>query len=258
MTRSRSHLALDSLDKRVYWQVPQRKRPSSNAILFCRHVSSADTVLAPWVAGYLMGYSMRMVMKRELLLDPVMESLGTRCRCFFIDRKSPEMELEIQGLVRTVPSEEESNVCCTIYPEGTRASEEKRALALESLRRRNSPLLPYAQKLKQLLPPRLHGPMAMLRNNPNSDLLFVGHVGYDDALTLADAITGATNHQPILVKVFRVEHRELPEEEAALEKFFLDQWAKLDAWVDQTKRDIAQNPAAFWKRVEKEQNKIRQ
>lgn len=66
-------------------------------LVFVRHSSTADTVLPVLILAPL-GYRVRYVLKRELLLDPCLDIVGQRLRNYFVARGGKETEQDLRGV----------------------------------------------------------------------------------------------------------------------------------------------------------------
>ena len=78
-----------------------------------------------------------------------------------------------------------------IYPEGTRATAPKIERAKEKVVQSRPELAPLVDPIENLLPPRLGGPLAMLEELPDVDVVFCGHVGFDGFERISDIWSGA-------------------------------------------------------------------
>jgi hypothetical protein len=96
-------------------------------VVLVRHASLADTLLPEVVLAGRHGLRRRYVLKRELLFDPCLDVVGQRLRCAFIRRGSGESERAASAALGRDLGPDEGAL---IYPEGTRATAEKRARAL--------------------------------------------------------------------------------------------------------------------------------
>ncbi len=200
-------------------------------LLLMRHTSQADTLLIPHIVGHGLDRSLRYVLKRDLRKDPAFDLLGDRGHHAFVSRgKDPEGDREqikwlLSGLrPRDVP---------VIYPEGTRTSDEKRARLIKRLEEKGeTELLSYARRLRHLLPPRLGGTLAMLEDSPGCDIVFCGHVGLEGASRFDLFREGELTHKTVRVAFWRVPWSAVPEATDARGRWILEEWQKMDDWVD--------------------------
>ena len=69
-----------------------RIRPGPT-VLLVRHASLADSLLTAWVITARAGLRPRIVMKRELLVDPCLDIVGNRLPNCFVDRSAADSEI---------------------------------------------------------------------------------------------------------------------------------------------------------------------
>lgn len=67
-------------------------------IMFVRHASLADSLLTAWVITDLVGMNPRVVMKRELLVDPCLDIVGHRLPNCFVDRGAVDSTPELDAI----------------------------------------------------------------------------------------------------------------------------------------------------------------
>ena len=198
-------------------------------LLFVRHASTADTLLAAALVANPHRFILRYVIKRELLWDPCLDIVGCRLPNAFIDREARNVDAEIDAVARlAVDLDEQSGVL--IYPEGSRFSEAKLARAVQSLKRRGKQeLAQRAADFRYVLPPRLRGPLALIEAAPDVDVVFLEHVGFEGAATLSRVWSGALVGRTIRVRLRRINAASIPQSGRA--EWLYARWAELDAWI---------------------------
>lgn len=223
------------IGKRIFIRLPEGGVRSKTPVIICmRHVSTNDVVLSPYVFGWKLGFNLRMVMKKELLWDPFIEAGGTRCDNYFIDRwNKTDMNMEVQGvsnLMRQPYMDSDGRYKgITIYPEGTRLTAAKRASVLASMEKSKSPYLEHARNLKCTLPPRTKGLLSLMAASNDADLIFMGHVGYDDAVDLLSVMRGDIFNAPLSIRMWRVPAEDWnTKDEAGRIAVILEKWKELD------------------------------
>jgi len=200
-------------------------------LVFMRHASAADVALPNVLISARTGIVLRYVLKRELLWDPCLDVAGHRLVNCFIRRGSANAEREIAA-VRSLGQGLGPGDGVLIYPEGTRFTPAKRARALERIRATGHvERIARAEKLLNVLPPRLGGPVALLEACPQADVLFLAHVGLDGARTMADFSKGGLVGTTIRVAFWRVSGRDVPRDPELRECWLFDQWQRVDDWV---------------------------
>lgn len=204
-------------------------------IVFIRHCSTADTVLPVLLLAPL-GYRVRYVLKRELLLDPCLDIVGLRLRNYFVARGGKETEEDLRGVL-DLAADLSHRDALVIYPEGTRFSPSKRRRILERLRQ-HEPADSYAlaESLTNTLPPLLRGPLTLLRQNPGADLLLIGHVGLDAAGSLAELLRGDLFGQTVRIHTEHIPFAKLPTDPEEQRALLATKWRDIDAFVSRFRK----------------------
>lgn len=199
-------------------------------LVFIRHCSTADTVLPVLLLAPL-GYRLRYVLKRELLLDPCLDIVGLRLRNYFVARGGKETEEDLRGVL-DLAADLSQRDALVIYPEGTRFSPTKRARILERLQKHGPPdSYALAASLTHTLPPLQRGPLELLRTNPSADLLLIGHVGLDAAGSLAELLRGDLFGQTVRIITEHIPFAQLPTDPVEQRAFLAAKWREIDAFV---------------------------
>lgn len=233
-----AHLLIET-SSRIFsmkWEIqPDPGQGAGPALVFMQHSSLGDTLLPIHLLSFPYGLRLRYVLKRELLWDPSIDIVGQRLANFFVDRNSKKRMSQLNAL-RSMVSDLKRDEAALIYPEGTRGTQEKRARILETLRRAgNASKLAYAESLKWLMPPRMAGAMTFLENAPNADVLFCAHAGFEGTARLSDIWHGKIIGQTVRLKFWRVPHTDVPADATQKRQWFLEQWLKMDVWLQQQK-----------------------
>jgi hypothetical protein len=200
-------------------------------LLFIRHASVGDTVLAAMFLSRGRGFALRYVLKRELLWDPCLDIVGNRLPNCFVRRGSGDSAAEVAAIQRLLDGLGPKQGVL-IYPEGTRFTPAKRERALVRLSQAGEPqLVERARSLRHLLPPRLGGPLGLLANNPGADAVFCAHTGFEGAATFRDLLRGSLVGATVRVQFWRVPFSEIPSTASAQIDFLYRQWSRIDEWV---------------------------
>ncbi|MBP9111701.1 MAG: 1-acyl-sn-glycerol-3-phosphate acyltransferase [Polyangiaceae bacterium] len=198
-------------------------------LLFVRHASTADTVLAATLIANPYKRLLRYVLKRELLWDPCLDIVGRRLPNAFVDRKTggPEEIAAVASLANNLGTAEG----VLIYPEGTRFSASKRDRAVRKLREnKQDTLARIAEGFRHVLPPKLGGPLALFENAPGIDLLLAEHTGFEGAASIGSFWGGELIGRTIHVRVRRFRSEEIPA--SGRDLWLYERWAEMDAWID--------------------------
>jgi 1-acyl-sn-glycerol-3-phosphate acyltransferase len=200
-------------------------------LLFIRHLSTVDTVLAAALIANPRRIVLRYVLKRELLWDPCLDVVGRRLPNLFVARDGSLRDREIAG-VRALADGLGAGEGVLIYPEGTRFTPGKLARAIDKLATTaDAELVERARRMRHVLPPRPGGPLALLDRDPPLDVVFVAHRGLEGATSLADLWRGALVGSRLRVRLQRVPAADIPAGDAARLRWLYDRWLDVDAWI---------------------------
>lgn len=168
-------------------------------ILFVRHASLADSLLTAWVITDAVGMTPRVVMKRELLVDPCLDIVGNRLPNCFVDRAAADSGPELAAISAMSEGLREGEVA-VLFPEGTRANPAKQQRAIDRIGRTDPARAESMTKLVHLLPPRPGGAATMLGSVPDAALCVGWHVGFE-GLDTFQGIIGALGRRRTPVRI---------------------------------------------------------
>ncbi len=212
-------------------------------LVFARHTSVADTMLPLVVIRHDRELPLRYVIKRELLVEPAIDVAGQRIPNAFVRRSGNDLSKEVEQ-VRKLARNLVPGEGVLIYPEGTRFSPRKHAERLAGIRDRDRERYERVRKYRRLLPMRLGGPLAMLDERPDADVLFFAHTGFEAVSSFERMINGALVDMTVKVQIRRVPASQIPKEPDARAAWLDNEWAKMDAWVDTILADRPEEIAA--------------
>ena len=200
-------------------------------IIFIRHASIIDNALADAIVGHAHGLGLRFVLKRELQMLPTIDIGGRWVPTSFVRRASAAAAAEVAKL-RTLAQDLGPGEGVLIYPEGTRWTPEKLARAQEVIREKQPEIAPFADRLHNLLPPRLGGPIALLDEaNGRADVVVFGHVGFDGFEYISDIWAGGLVGTTVKMKFWRHAAETIPAEHDERVRWLYERWQELDDWV---------------------------
>ncbi|HYH60794.1 MAG TPA: 1-acyl-sn-glycerol-3-phosphate acyltransferase [Solirubrobacterales bacterium] len=200
------------------------------AIYMIRHASIIDNMLPDTIVSRTHGIGLRFVIKRELQMIPTIDIGGRWVPTNFVRRASGDAEAEISQLLQLTEDLGEGEGIL-IYPEGTRFTPAKLKRAQEIVRERQPEVAGFAEQLEHLLPPRLGGPLALVDEAPDVDVVFCGHVGFDGFQYISDVWAGELVGSVIGIKFWRVPAAEIPKDEAGRAEWLYRNWLEVDAWI---------------------------
>lgn len=202
-------------------------------LVFVRHSSVADTLLAAALLSKPYKLKLRYVLKRELLWDPCLDIVGRRIPNAFVQRGSKDTAGDVAAIRKLAEGLGERDGVL-LFPEGTRATPAARARAIERMETSQSvskELIEKARKMTHVLPPRVEGALSLLEADPRADVLFVAHAGFDRVRTLADLRNGKLVGQRIRVHLWRCPRADVPEDREGRIRWLYQHWQRVNDFV---------------------------
>jgi 1-acyl-sn-glycerol-3-phosphate acyltransferase len=148
----------------------------------------------------------------------------------FVRRASGDPAVEVANL-RTLADDLGPGEGVVIYPEGTRHTDEKLARAQAVIAERQPDIAPLANKLRHLLPPRLGGPLALLDEARQADVVILGHVGLDGFEYIRDIWAGGLVGTTVKVRFWRFPAADVPTSDDDRVRWLYERWQELDDWI---------------------------
>ena len=196
-----------------------------SAILFVKHTSIGDTVMPLVFFSKPRNYEgIRYFIKNELLISPSLDIGAHRLSTLFVDRTGTDTDVQLEKIAAVTQSAPDDE-SLMIYPEGTRATDTKRA----QLRNKHPQLIPQLDRWPNLLPPRLGGVSTLLANNPGKDVVFMAHTGFEGSADLAELLSGSWRGMTIRIHMWRVPYEQIP---ADHEAFIFEHWDQMNVMID--------------------------
>ena len=199
-------------------------------LILIRHASIIDNTLPDALIGHAHGLGLRFVLKRELQMIPTIDIGGRWVPTNFVRRASDDPAAEIESL-RRLAHELGAGEGILIYPEGTRHTAEKLARAQELIAERQPDVAPLANRLHNVLPPRLGGPLALLDEARGADVVVCGHVGLDGFEYIRDIWAGGLVGNVVRVRFWRYPAASVPDSDEERVRWLYERWQVLDDWV---------------------------
>ncbi|MCP4434766.1 MAG: hypothetical protein GY812_04595 [Actinomycetia bacterium] len=218
----------------------EQLRPGPVVVLV-RHASLADSLLTAWSIISGAGMAPRVVMKKELLVDPCLDIVGNRIPNCFVDRGAADSAPELEAIAAMAEGMGTDDAA-VIFPEGTRSNAAKRRKALDRIAQTDPERAERLEALENLLPPRAAGARALIEAVPDADIVIAGHVGFEGLDTfggILDAL-GRPDRQ------VRMEFCRVPRSAVGRGDRFRDwldgEWLLLDHKVTEARRAADRGP----------------
>jgi 1-acyl-sn-glycerol-3-phosphate acyltransferase len=200
-------------------------------LLFVRHSSTADTLIAAIAVANPFRILLKYVVKRELLWDPCLDVVGRRLPNAFVDRSGNRGKAELDAVASLAQGLGEGQAVL-IYPEGTRFSRKKRDAAVAKLAEEGPPhLARIAAGYQNVLPPRLGGALRLLERAPGIDVVFLEQTGFEGAVSLASFWRGALIGRGVELRFRRIAARDIPG--MGRDEWLFEQWREVDRWISE-------------------------
>jgi len=198
-------------------------------IALFRHASIVDNLLPAVLITADLGIRLRWVVKRELLTLPSLDVAGRRLPNYFVDRSSQNPRQELRQ-IRALGQDLGTHDGVLIYPEGTRFTASRLQRALARLREADDRMLPQAEKLRHVMPPRPGGTLALL--DSGADVVVGTHHGLEGFAKLKDLWAGGLVGRTIHVMLTRVPAADIPEDRRQRVEWLYAIWRDIDDWID--------------------------
>jgi len=219
---------------RVHFQLDHEDalgaRPGGPVLVLMQHTSLVDTLLPTTFLTRRRGLSLRWVLKSELLVDPCLDVAGLRLPNAFVRRDGSDTAQSLARVAALATGLGPADGVL-IYPEGTRFTPSKRQKALARIAASQPDLLPRAERLQRVLPPRLGGPLALMEAAPDADLVFFAHHGFEGLATVTAVLSGELVGKTVRLRFWRFPRTLVPTDRQARIEWLWTQWEALDAWV---------------------------
>ena len=208
---------------------------SGPMIIISQHRSFFDACIPSVLVGKAKGtLVLRHVLKSELLLSPSLDLFGHRLPNYFVKRKSSNRDQEI-GAVRSLGIGLDGDAC-VIFPEGTFYSQRRFAASLAEIEKTDSERFLRVKNLRNVLPVRTGGILALLNSTPDADLVVIGHSGFERFSSFRDIFRNVPFTSPIKVTLRRIAHTEIPGNDRDRVRFLDEQWQSIDVWNEEIRQ----------------------
>jgi 1-acyl-sn-glycerol-3-phosphate acyltransferase len=201
-------------------------------LVFVRHASTADTILAAVLVSVPYGTRLRYVLKRELLWDPCLDIVGNRLPNVFVRRDSASTEREVAAVAALAHGLGRDDGVL-IYPEGTRFSPSKKERIVAKLKEQaREEDAAEAEALRHVLRPRSGGPQALLEAAPEADVVFLAHTGFEGSASFDRFFNGGLIGKTVHAEIRVVRAADVPKAAEQRRAWMMEQWRRVDGFID--------------------------
>jgi 1-acyl-sn-glycerol-3-phosphate acyltransferase len=212
-------------------------------LVFSRHVSPIDNLLPVALISLPFRSRLRWVINRSLLRDPCIDIVGNRLPNCFVANSSGDSDKEIRRVEELGRNLGDIDGVL-IFPEGGLFTPARRERLIARLDAGGEPALrDRARQLRNVLPPRLGGSMALLGAANNVDAVFLAHTGLEGSTTYHAILGGDIVGRTIQVKMWRVPAAAIPSTYDERAAWLFEQWRAVDDWIAENQREGANHDA---------------
>ena len=221
-----------TLGLRFQMDTPEALTPGP-LVVIGRHVSHGDALLPILLFGTTHRLQLRYVIARGLTWVPSLDVFGHRLRNHFVDRAASSGS-ELAAVARLAEGLDHQHAA-VIFPEGQFFTADRRDRILQRIARDDSILAERVSGLRHVLPPRLGGVLTLLNEAPpGTDVVVLGHVGFEGFSTVSQLWRNVPMAEPVLVRTWRHATTDLagPGDRSGQVDWVLRRWEELDAWIE--------------------------
>ncbi|MGH8923629.1 MAG: lysophospholipid acyltransferase family protein [Acidimicrobiia bacterium] len=198
-------------------------------VVLSRHASIVDNILPFQLFTRRNRMNLRYVIKKELVIDPAIDIAGHWLPNHFVDRGGGDNDREIEAL-RQLATGLRVDDGIVIFPEGTRFTQSKQRRILDILERRNPRFYEKARELRNVLPPRPGGAIAILEA-ARADVALVAHHGLDGFANISDIWSGGMVGRHVRVRISRYPYHSIPAGRNERIDWLFRLWSEMDDWL---------------------------
>lgn len=173
----------------------------------------------------------RVVLKRQLRLDPSFDVLLTRLGASFIASGEGHHDDATRAIAESAGRLREHDALL-LYPEGGDWTPSRHRLAVLRLWRRGRRAeAGRAARMPHVLPPKPAGTLAALRAAPSADIVVFTHTGHDELLDIVSVWNALPLRSQLRLVWWREAAGELPPGDDQRADWLLGVWGRVDAWI---------------------------
>jgi 1-acyl-sn-glycerol-3-phosphate acyltransferase len=212
--------------------------PGVPLVLASRHGGPGDSFILIHTLLNTAHREPRIVLKDTLQWDPAIDVLLSRIPASFITptgfgKKAAGGGSRVEESIAALAEGLDSDDALVIFPEGGQVSARRRQSRIDRFRRvGREDLAERAEGLRHVMPPQPGGVHAALATAAGADMVFVGHTGLDQLITIGDIWRELPMDKRITMRAWRVPAAEIPEDRDAQADWLFAWFERIDAWID--------------------------
>jgi 1-acyl-sn-glycerol-3-phosphate acyltransferase len=207
--------------------------PEGPLLVFSRHAGPGDSFLLVYALLGVIRRRPRVVLKRTLTLDPLIDLALSRTPNCFVGHSAREREQATECIGQLSGSLGPDDALL-IFPEGGNFTTARRSKLIERLRRKHDwRVLPAARSLEHVLPPQPSGVFAAIDDAvPGATVVFVAHTGLDEIESVAELWRAIPLENPLEVAWWTCPVDQVPRTQPEREAWLAAHWSRIDEWID--------------------------
>ncbi len=179
----------------------------------------------------------RIVLKDTLQWDPAIDVLLSRIPASFITptgfgKKTAGGGSGVERSIAALAEGLDADDALVIFPEGGQVSAHRRQSRIDRFRAAGrEDLAERAEGLRHVMPPQPGGVHAALETASDADMVFIGHTGLDQLITIGDIWRELPMDKRITMRAWRVPAAEIPDDRDAQADWLFSWFERIDAWI---------------------------
>jgi 1-acyl-sn-glycerol-3-phosphate acyltransferase len=206
--------------------------PGRPLVVFCRHAGPGDSFLLAHALVNWYSREPRIVLKKDLQWDPVIDVLLNRLPNRFISPSPGDRGAQVEAEIAELATKLDANDAFVLFPEGGNFTPARRAKVIERLHGGGlHAVARRAERMMHVLAPKPGGVAAALTAAPEADVLWVAHTGVDHLMSVADVWSALPMDKTITMRWWLVPAAEVPRAREDQLEWLLTWWERIDGWI---------------------------
>ncbi len=210
--------------------------PAGAQLLFARHVGPGDALRLMKIVFRDMDRRCHAVGAAKLQWDPFLDIVGGRLGFHYLSQTPKDTTVELDKIrqLTAAMGDGETLILC---PEGGNYTPKRRERRIDHERSRGrEQRAELAESLKRTLLPKTGGVIAAIEGAPDATVVFLGHAGLDDIHCFRTLWRNMPLNRTVVAQGWTVPLSDLPPDRAGRSQWLLEQWTRVDDWIDETLR----------------------
>jgi len=222
-------------------------KPDKAQVLLARHAGPGDALRLMKIVSRDLGRRCHAVGAAKLQWDPFLDIAGERLDFHYLLQTPKDTTAELDK-IRTLTAGMGADETLVLCPEGGNFTPKRKEnrIALERERGRQD-RVELAESLKHTLLPKTGGVIAAIEGAPDATVTFLGHAGLDDIHSFRALWQLMPLRRTVVARAWDVSMSDFPEDWAGRSEWLMEQWKRVDDWIDETLDETYQDPRSLKK-----------